>query len=300
MLKTRLNNGVEMPMIGLGVYEAGTLQDCQRCVMEALEAGYRLVDTAAVYGNEEAVGRAIRMSSVSREEVFVVTKLWFRDSGYERTLWAFFGSLRRLGLDYVDLYLIHQPYGDVFGSWRAMEELYRRGYVRAIGVSNFYAERLADLVVHCQVPPAVDQIEIHPLHQRPGELKVMERFNVTPQAWGPLARGRDGIMENPVLAAIAAKHGRTVPQIILRWLLQRGIPSIPKTVRRERMVENLSVLDFQLDQQDMELIMGLDTGRSSFGDHRDPALLDKLMGFDPYGLWGPLGTCGCPSRGTVS
>jgi 2,5-diketo-D-gluconate reductase A len=285
MNKVVLNNGVEMPMIGLGVYEAGTLEDCERCVSEALDAGYRMVDTAAVYGNEEAVGRAVRGSSVPREEVFVITKLWFKDSGYERTIAAFFGSLKRLGLDYVDLYLIHQPYGDVYGSWRAMEELYRRGYVRAIGVSNFYADRLMDLSAHCEVTPAVDQIELHPLHQRPEELRVMRRLGVIPQAWGPLARGRDGILEHPVLVGLAEKHRRTVPQVILRWLVQQGITAVPKTVRPERMRENLDVFSFSLDGQDMELIASADTSRSSFGDHRDVALFEKLLAFDPAGLW---------------
>ncbi|ACZ19855.1 aldo/keto reductase [Thermanaerovibrio acidaminovorans DSM 6589] len=277
----RLNNGVWMPVIGFGVYDTGSLEECEACVSQALEAGYRLIDTAAMYGNEEAVGRAIRSSGLRREEVFVTTKVWFTDSGFGRTREAFFRSLDRLGLDYVDLYLIHQPYGDVYGSWRAMEELYQEGLIRAMGVSNFHGDRLMDLAVHGRTTPAVNQLELHPLYQREDDLAVLARYGVMPQAWGPLARGRGGMLTNRVLTLIAAKHRRTVAQVVLRWLVQRGIPVIPKTVKRERMVENLAVFDFNLDEADLEAIRGLDTGMSYFGDHRDPSHLDKLVASGP-------------------
>lgn len=271
-----LNNGIEMPILGFGVFQIADPAECERCVLDALETGYRLIDTAASYGNEAAVGNAIKRSGVPREELFVTTKLWIQDAGYEKTKRAFERSLQRLQLDYLDLYLIHQPFGDVYGAWRAMEELYREGRIRAIGVSNFYPDRLMDLIVHNEVVPAVNQIECHPFHQQIETQAFLEENKVQLEAWAPFAEGRNNIFQNEVLRAIAEKHGKSVAQVILRWLIQRRIVAIPKSVRKERIVENFNVFDFELSPEDMVVIATLDTKTSAFFDHRDPKVVKWL------------------------
>src|SRR5437660_2568192 len=234
MQKVVLNNDLEMPILGFGVFQMTDLEECERSVNDAIQAGYRLIDTAASYENEEAVGKGIKRSGVPRQELFVTTKLWLADAGYEKTKHAFDRSLRRLGLDYLDLYLIHQPYGDVYGSWRAMQELYREGRVKAIGVSNFHPDRLMDLILHNEVTPAVNQIETHPFHQQVGTQKFLQENKVQIESWGPFAEGRNNIFHNDVLQAIGGKYGKSVAQVILRWLTQRGVVAIPKSVRKER------------------------------------------------------------------
>jgi len=273
---TTLNNGVAMPMLGFGVFQVTDAEECERSVYEALGTGYRLIDTAAAYGNEEAVGKAIKRAGVGREELFVTTKLWIQDAGYERTKQAFERSLQRLQLEYLDLYLIHQPFGDVYGAWRAMEELYREGRIRAIGVSNFQPDRLMDLIVHNQVVPAVNQIETHPFNQQIETQKFLQENTVQIESWGPFAEGKHNIFENEVLRSIADKHQKTVAQIILRWLTQRGVVAIPKSIRTERIVENFNVFDVELSPEDMEAIVALDTKTSSFFDHRDPNVVKRL------------------------
>lgn len=276
MLKVTLNNGVEMPILGYGVFQIPDLAECERCVLDALEVGYRLIDTAASYGNEAAVGAAIKRSGVPREEIFVTTKLWLQDTGYEKTKRAFERSLQRLQLDYLDLYLIHQPYGDVHGSWRAMEELYREGRIRAIGVSNFYPDRVMDLIMHNEVVPAVNQLECHPFHQQIETQAFLQENNVQIESWGPFAEGRNNIFQNDVLRSIGEKHHKTVAQVILRWLIQRRVVAIPKSVRKERMEENFNVFDFELSPEEMAAIATLDTKTSAFFDHRDPAVVKRL------------------------
>lgn len=272
-----LNNGVAMPILGFGVFQISDPEECERAVVDALETGYRLIDTAASYMNEEAVGRAIRRSGVPREEIFVTTKLWIQDAGYERTKKAFERSLSRLQLDYLDLYLIHQPYGDVHCAWRAMEELYRDGRVRAIGVSNFFPDRIMDLIMHHEVVPAVNQIETHPFHQQVETQKFLQENGVQIESWGPFAEGRNQIFQNEVLVSVAQAYQKSVAQVILRWLIQRGVVVIPKSVRRERIVENFNVFDFELTPQDMAAIATLDTGQSLFFDHRDPEMVKRLV-----------------------
>jgi diketogulonate reductase-like aldo/keto reductase len=276
MQKVVLNNGLEMPLLGFGVFQMADLEECERSVTDAIQAGYRLIDTAASYENEEAVGRGVKRSGVARQELFITTKLWLADAGYERTKRAFDRSLARLGLDYLDLYLIHQPYGDVYGSWRAMEELYRQGRAKAIGVSNFYPDRLIDLILNNEVLPAVDQIETHPFHQQIDAQGILRENKVQHESWGPFAEGRNNIFQNDLLLSIAGKYGKSVAQVILRWLTQRGIVAIPKSVRKERIVENFSIFDFQLSAEDMQAIAALDTGKSAFFDHRDPAVVKRL------------------------
>lgn len=276
MQKVSLNNGLEMPILGFGVFQMADLEECERCVVDAIHTGYRLIDTAASYQNEEAVGRGIKRSGVSRQELFVTTKLWLTDAGYEKAKHAFDRSMQRLGLDYLDLYLIHQPYGDVYGSWRAMEELYRTGRVKAIGVSNFHPDRLMDLILHNEVVPAVNQIETHPFHQQVETQKFLQENKVQIESWGPFAEGRNNIFHNDLLRSIGGKYGKSVAQVILRWLTQRGVVAIPKSVRKERMVENFNIFDFQLIAEDMAAIATLDTGKSAFFDHRDPAVVKML------------------------
>jgi 2,5-diketo-D-gluconate reductase A len=271
-----LNNGVEMPILGFGVYQVRNPEECERCVYEALQTGYRLIDTAAAYLNEEAVGKAIKRSGVARQEIFVTTKLWIQDAGYESAKQAFEKSLSKLQLDYLDLYLIHQPFGDIYGSWRAMEELYRAGRIKAIGVSNFQPDRLMDLIVHNEVVPAVNQVETHPFCQQIEAQKFMQKNNVQIESWGPFAEGRNNMFGNELLLSIAEKHHKSVAQVILRWLIQRDIVVIPKTVHQERIVENFSVFDFELGREDMDAILTLDTKVSSFFDHRDPEMVKRL------------------------
>ncbi|WP_289823555.1 aldo/keto reductase [Alistipes finegoldii] len=275
-----LNNGVEMPVLGFGVYQVGETV-CEQCVRDALAAGYRLIDTAAAYLNEKAVGAAIRKSGVPREELFITTKLWVQDAGYESTKRAFAKSLERLQLDYLDLYLIHQPFGDVYGSWRAMEELYREGAVRAIGVSNFQPDRLVDLILHNEVVPAVNQVETHPFCQQTEAAAVMASEGVQIESWAPFAEGRNNLFGNGTLVSLAAKYRKSVAQVVLRWLIQRGVVVIPKSVRPERMAENIDVFDFHLAPEDMDLIATLDTRRSCFLSHRDPETV-KWLGTMKY------------------
>ena len=262
-----LSNGVELPMIGYGTFQIKDAAQCEQCISRALEAGYRLFDTAASYENEAAIGRALHGSGLPRKEWFVTTKLWVQDAGYDGTLRAFDASLKRLGLDFLDLYLIHQPFGDYYGTWRAMERLYREGGVRAIGVSNFTPERLVDLCMNQEIKPVVNQIEVHPFFQQNTALRVMEDYGVVPQAWGPFSEAQKDIFHHNTLAKIAGRHGKTTAQVILRWHLQRNIPAIPKTVHRERMIENLNVFDFELTAKEMESIAGMDIGHSEIIDH---------------------------------
>ena len=271
-----LNNGVEMPTLGFGVFQIEDLAECERSVRDAIDVGYRLIDTAASYGNEESVGNALKVSGVPRNELFVTTKLWIADTGYDKTKAAFDRSMKKLQLDYLDLYLIHQPYGDVYGSWRAMEELYREGRIRAIGISNFHPDRVMDFLMHHEIPPAVNQIETHPFHQQVETQKFLKENNIQIESWGPFAEGKNNIFHNEVLSSLAARHGRTVAQVILRWLTQRDVVVIPKSVRKERMAENFDIFGFDLDTSDMKAIAALDTGQSLFFDHRDPAMVKFL------------------------
>lgn len=262
-----LNNGVAMPVLGLGVYQIDDASLCEQIVRDALRAGYRLIDTAAAYGNEEAVGRAVKRSGVPREDIFITTKVWVQDFGYEKTKRAVAASLEKLDMAYVDLVLLHQQLSDYYGSWRALQELCRQGTVRAIGVSNFYPDRLADLCENADILPAVNQIECHPFYQRAYDLDVMNKLRVAPMAWGPFAEGGHDIWNNPILKKIAAKHGKTVAQVALRFTLQRGVIVIPKTVHKDRLIENMAVWDFELDGEDMSQIAALDTGRTEIIDH---------------------------------
>ncbi len=271
-----LNNGVEMPILGFGVFQVPDPAGCERSVRDAIDVGYRLLDTAASYGNEEAVGAAIRNHGIKRRDLFVTTKLWIEDASYEGAKAAFERSMNKLQLDYLDLYLIHQPYGDVYGAWRAMEELHRAGRIRAIGVSNFYPDRLVDFVLHNEIVPAVNQIEIHPFHSQDDAQKVLQEYGVQPEAWGPFAEGKNDLFTDPVLESIGNKHGKSVAQVVLRWLTQRGVVAIPKSVRKARMAENFAVFDFRLDQDDLSAIAALDQKASSFFDHRDPAMVKWL------------------------
>ena len=273
----RLNNGVEMPLLGFGVFQISDAAECERSVVEAIHTGYRLIDTAAAYGNEVAVGNAIKRSGVPRAEMFVTTKLWIQDAGYESARRAFDRSLARLQLDYLDLYLIHQPYGDVYGAWRAMEELLQAGVIRAIGVSNFPPDRVMDFIVHHQVVPAVNQIETHPFHQQIETHHFLAENGVQIESWGPFAESRNNIFDNALLRSLADRHQKSVAQVILRWLTQRGVVAIPKSVRKERIVENFNVFDFELSPEEMAAIATLDTKTSSFFDHRDPKIV-KMLG----------------------
>ncbi len=262
-----LSNGVKMPMEGFGVFQVPEADVCEQSVTNAIAAGYRLIDTAAAYFNEEAVGAAIKKSGVPREELFITTKLWIQDAGYESAKTAFQTSLDKLGLDYLDLYLIHQPMNDYYGSWRAMEELYEAGKIRAIGVCNFYPERLADLCVNARIKPMVNQVELHPFFQQADALENMKEFGVVPEAWGPLAEGKHGIFSNEMLGSIAAKYGKTVAQVVLRWNIQRGVVIIPKSIHKERIEENLDIWNFTLSDEDITSIAALDLGHSEIIDH---------------------------------
>jgi len=268
-----LNNGSTMPVLGFGVFQIPDPKDCERAVIDAIEAGYRLIDTAASYMNEAAVGAGIRNSSIERDALFVTSKLWVQDVGYDATRNAIDKSLERLQLDYLDLYLIHQPFGDVHGAWRAMEEAYRGGKLRAIGVSNFQPDRLMDIIAFNEIPPAVNQIEVNPFHQQDESTAFMVANGVQAEAWAPFAEGKNNLFQNAVLSAIGAKYGKSVGQVVLRWLVQRNVVALAKSVRPERMRENLDVFDFVLDHGDMASISTLETGASSFFSHRDPAIV---------------------------
>lgn len=264
-----LNNGIKMPKLGYGVYQTDPA-DTERAVSDALEVGYRLIDTAAIYGNEEGVGAAIANSGIAREDLFITTKLWVQDHGYDNTLRAFDASMKKLGLDYLDLYLIHKPYGDYYGAWRAMEKLYKEGRIRAIGVTSFWNERLADLANMNEVKPAVNQIETNVWNQKWSEEAFMKEIGIQHQAWAPFAEGNNDIFRTPLIQKIADTYGKTVGQVMLRWLLQRDIVAIPKSVRKERMQENFDVFDFELTSEDMEALRTLDTGKSTIYDEMDP------------------------------
>lgn len=270
MQNVKLNNGVEVPILGFGVFQITDSTECERSVVDAIQTGYSHIDTAASYLNEEAVGRGIKQSGVAREKLFITTKLWIQRNGYDGTLKAFERSLNRLQLDYIDLYLIHQPFGDVYGEWRAMEELYQQGKARAIGVSNFPPDRIMDLMVNNKITPTVNQIEVNPFHQQMDTQKFLQDNSVQVEAWAPFAEGKNNIFQNELLLSIAAKHKKSVAQVILRWLVQRKIVVLSKSTRKERMIENISVLDFELSAEDMAAVTTLDTKTSSFFDHRDP------------------------------
>ncbi len=274
---TILNNGVQMPMLGFGVFQVPDAAQCEQSVFDAITAGYRLIDTAASYMNEEAVGRAVRRSGVPRRELFITTKLWVQDAGYEKTKTAFDRQMKLLNLDYLDLYLIHQPYGDIYGSWRAMEELNKEGRIRAIGVCNFSDIRLVDLTEFNEVVPAINQVEVHPLCQQNTIKKIMDEYKIRMEAWGPLAEGQRDIFKNDVLSSIGRKYGKTIAQVILRWHVQRGVVAIPKSVHRERIVENYSIWDFKLSEEDMQAIAALDTNQSLYGDTFTSAAAVKMF-----------------------
>lgn len=270
MKSVRLNNGVNMPAIGFGVYQIPA-EETERIVSDALETGYRMIDTAASYFNEEQVGNAIRHSGLRREDLFVTTKLWVQDYEYEDALKAFDLSMKKLGLDYLDLYLLHKPYGNYYAAWRAIERLYKEGRIRAIGVTSFSSERLQDLFLHNEIKPAVNQLETHPLFQQKAANAFLQREGIQHEAWAPFAEGQNDIFHNPVLSTIAQRHGKTVGNVILRWLNQRNVVVIPKTVRKERMIENLNSFDFTLSDEEMAAIAGMDTGRSPIYDDMDLA-----------------------------
>ena len=275
-----LNNGVKMPIQGFGVFQIPDAVTCERAVSDALAVGYRLIDTASVYGNEQAVGAAIHKSGISREELFITTKAWVSEMGYDRTLRAFEASLTRLGSDYIDLYLVHMPLGDYYGAWRAMEELYTSGRVRAIGVCNFEPDRLIDLCRNAKVVPAVDQVEIHPYTQQIEAIRIMRSLGILAEAWGPLAEGMNGLFTHPVLSAIGLKYGKSAAQVVLRWLLQRGVVAIPKSIHKERMVENFAIGDFILDEEDMGAIAAMDTARSLILDLHAPEEIERLYNIE--------------------
>lgn len=276
MQTIKLNNNVEMPLLGFGVFQMTDKTECERAVIDAIETGYRLIDTAASYQNETEVGNAIKNSGIDRKELFVTTKLWLQDTSYEGAKAQFARSLNRLQMDYVDLYLIHQPYGDVHGAWRAMEGLQKEGLIRAIGVSNFHPDRLADLIAFNHVVPAVNQVEVNPFNQQLHPVPWMKAKGIQPEAWAPFAEGRNGLFQNPQLSAIGEKYGKSVGQVVLRWLFQRGIVSLAKTVRKERMIENLNILDFELSADEMIQIAAMDSATSAFFSHRDPAMVEWL------------------------
>ena len=272
----KLNNGVEMPLEGFGVFQVPDPAVCEQAVLDAIATGYRLIDTAAAYMNEEAVGKAIAKCGVPREELFITTKLWVQDASYEGAKKAIETSLQKLGLDYIDLYLIHQPMGDYIGAYRAMEEAYKEGKLKAIGVCNFYPNRLADLCETVEVKPAVNQVELHPFFQQENALALMKQYGVHPEAWGPFAEGNHGIFTHPVLTKIGQKYGKSAAQVALRWNVQRGVTVIPKSVHRERMEQNMAIWDFQLSNEDMAEIAGLDIGHSEIVDHSDPKFVQML------------------------
>lgn len=278
MQKVKLNNGIEMPILGFGVYQIEDQVLCEQCVYDAIEAGYRSIDTATAYGNEEAVGRAIKRSGVPREDLFITTKLWISDAGYDKAKKAFEASMKRLQLDYLDLYLIHQPFNDYYGAWRAMEELYKEGSIRSIGVSNFMPDRLVDLILHNEITPAVNQVETNPFYQQIEAEAFMQEKGVQIESWAPFAEGKNNMFQNETLAAIASKYGKSIAQVVLRWLIQRNIVVIPKSIRKERIIENFNVFDFELTKEDMKKIAALDTNTSCFFSHRDPKMVEWLSG----------------------
>lgn len=277
MKTVKLNNGVEMPILGFGVYQIPDYDECKRAVLDALETGYRLIDTASAYLNEKAVGDAIKESGINRKELFITTKLWISDAGYEKAKKGFEVSMEKLQLDYLDLYLIHQPFGDYYGSWRAMEELYENKKVRAIGVCNFYPDRLMDLAEHNKIKPAINQIETHPFFQREYDNEIMKNYGTQIESWGPFAEGRGDMFTNPILSEIGKKYNKSTAQVILRWLIQRNVVVIPKSVHKERMIENFNIFDFELSADDMDKIKSMDTEKSLFFSHSDIELVKLLF-----------------------
>lgn len=277
MQKVVLNNGIEMPILGFGVFQISDPTECESSVLDAIETGYRLIDTAAAYMNETAVGNAIEKSGIARKELFITTKLWVQDTGYENTKKAFEKSLNKLQLDYLDLYLIHQPYGDIHGSWRAMQELHKSGKIRAIGVSNFQPDRVMDLIAFNEIVPAVNQIETHPFNQQLETQKFLVENGVQIESWGPFAEGRNNIFKNELLQSIATRYKKSIAQIVLRWLAQRGVVAIPKSVKKERIKENFNIFDFELSSEDLAAIATLDIKASSFFDYRNPEIV-RWMG----------------------
>ena len=273
----KLNNGVEMPILGFGVYQIPDYDECKRAVLDALETGYRLIDTAAAYLNEKAVGDAIKESGINRKELFITTKLWINNAGYENAKKGFETSMEKLQLDYLDLYLIHQPFGDYYGSWRAMEELYENKKVRAIGVCNFYPDRLMDLAEHNKIKPAINQIETHPFFQREYDNEIMKNYGTQIESWGPFAEGRNDMFTNPILSEIGKKYNKSAAQVILRWLIQRNVVVIPKSVHKERIIENFNIFDFELSADDMNKIKSMDTGKSLFFSHSDIEIVKFLI-----------------------
>lgn len=269
MKNVKLNNGVEMPILGFGVYQIPDYDECKRAVLEAFETGYRLIDTASAYFNEKAVGDAIKESGINRKELFITTKLWITDAGYEKAKKGFEESMEKLQLDYLDLYLIHQPFSDYYGSWKAMEELYEAKKIRAIGVCNFYPDRLVDLAENNKIKPAVNQIETHPFFQREYDDKIMKEYGTQIESWGPFAEGKNDMFTNPILSEIGKKYNKSVAQVILRWLIQRNVVVIPKSVHKERMIENFNIFDFELSEDDMNRIKTMDTGKSLFLSHQE-------------------------------
>ncbi|WP_125714792.1 aldo/keto reductase [Companilactobacillus kedongensis] len=274
----KLNNGVEMPQLGFGVFQVTDLEQCEQAVVDAIASGYRLIDTAAAYQNEEAVGRAIKRSGVDRKKLFITSKLWVSDASYERAKKGIETSLNNLGVDYLDLYLLHQPYGDVAGAWRALEEAYKAGKIRAIGVSNFYADQLKNLELSNEVKPVINQIEVSPWYQQNTEVEFNQSEDVRVEAWAPFAEGKHDIFTNETIKEIADKYNKSNGQVILRWLLQRGITVIPKSVHKNRMEENINVFDFKLTDDEMKIMGSLDKGESQFFDHRDPVTIEQIFG----------------------
>ncbi len=276
MKYVKLNNGLEMPILGFGVYQIQDYNECKKAVLNAIETGYRLIDTAASYKNEKAVGDAIKESGINRKELFITTKLWIQKNGYEDTKKAFNNSLEKLQLDYLDLYLIHQPFGDYYREWRCMEELYKNGKIKAIVVCNFFADRLVDLIMHNEIVPAVNQVEVNPFYQKNDYQTIMNEYNVQMQSWAPFAEGRNNMFTNEVLLSIAKKYNKSIAQVILNWLVKRNIVVIPKTVRKERMEENFNIFDFELDESDIKLISSIDKNESSFFYHQDYKMVKLL------------------------
>jgi len=280
----KLNNGVKMPLEGFGVFQVDDLQICEQAVLEAIQTGYRLIDTASVYMNEEAVGRALKASGVARQDIFLTSKAYIQEMGYEKTKQAFAQSLEKLDVEYLDLYLIHQPFGDYYGAWRAMEELYKDGRIRAIGVSNFTSDRIIDLCNNVDVIPAVNQIELHPFFQREEELEILKEYGIAAQAWAPFAEGMNGMFTNPVLVEIGKKYNKTAAQVVLRWNIERNVSVIPKSVHKNRMEQNLAIWDFSLNEEDMKKIATLDLGHPQMLDTRKPSEVKRVYDFLNFSL----------------
>ncbi len=279
MMYRSLNNGVQMPILGFGVFQIQDPEVCTKAVLDAIDVGYRLIDTAQSYGNEEAVGKALSETPVAREDLFITTKIWISEYGYEKAKASLDASLKRLQLDYIDLVLLHQPFGDTYGAYRALEEYYKAGKLRAIGVSNFYPDRLADMVHFNETKPQLNQVEAHPFHQQEEARVLMEKLDVQMQAWAPFAEGKNDLFTNDILTKIGKAHQKTAAQVTLRFLIQRGIAVIPKTVSKDRMQENFDVFDFELSKEEMDLIRTLDTGTSLFFSHQDPDTVERFAGF---------------------